>query len=340
MKDLIIGDLHFGIKSNSVTWLESQLEFFDKQIFKVIEEHNVARVIFLGDISDIRYSINQQIGIELQRKFRELVTKFPNVTFYIVAGNHDYYSPLEEFARYNVYEMIFPSEFLQIHKNLIIVNNDPLLTDDGCLLLPWYWTENTDHIDELLYNYDFTNEVKAIFCHTDLTTWPGARIASFKNTPIYSGHIHFIVEDNLCNLHNIGAALPLTFNDVNQDRFIYLLENYEIVEKIKNVTTPQFRRAYNEQIFDLDDSYFENSYVQLCISTTNVNKAKYVEQLSYLKSTYINSTIRIHIIDDSTNLETLNVDGFNTNLESYIEQNIPEHLNDKYELIKKKIKEQ
>lgn len=340
MRDLIIGDLHFGIKSNSVTWLESQLEFFDKQIFKTIEEKEVKRVIFLGDVSDIRYSINQQIGIELQRKFREMVTMFPDIMFYIVAGNHDYYSPLEEFAQYNVYEMIFSEEFLQIHKNLVIVNNDPLLTDDGCLMLPWYWTENPDHIDELLYNYDFSNDIKAIFCHTDLTTWPGARIASFKNTPIYSGHIHFIVEDQLCNLHNIGAALPLTFNDVNQDRYIYLLDNYEIVEKIKNITTPQFRRAYNEQIFDLGDDYFENSYVQLCISTTNVNKAKYVEQLSYLKSTYINSTIRIHIIDDNTNLETLNVDGFNTNLESYIEQNIPEHLGDKYELIKKKIKEQ
>ena len=340
MRDLIIGDLHFGIKSNSVTWLESQLEFFDKQIFKTIEEKEVRRVIFLGDVSDIRYSINQQVGIELQRKFREMVTKFPNIMFYIVAGNHDYYSPLEEFAQYNVYEMIFSDEFLQVHKNLIIVNNDPLLTDDGCLMLPWYWTENPDHIDELLYNYDFSNDIKAIFCHTDLTTWPGARIASFKNTPIYSGHIHFIVEDQLCNLHNIGAALSLTFNDVNQDRYIYLLEDYKIIEKIKNVTTPQFRRAYNEQIFDLGDDYFENSYVQLCISTTNVNKAKYVEQLSYLKSTYINSTIRIHIIDDNTNLETLNVDGFNTNLESYIEQNIPEHLGDKYELIKKKIKEQ
>lgn len=340
MRDLIIGDLHFGIKSNSVTWLESQLEFFDKQIFKTIEEKEVKRVIFLGDVSDIRYSINQQVGIELQKKFREMVNKFPDIMFYIVAGNHDYYSPLEEFARYNVYEMIFSEEFLQIHKNLIIVNNDPLLTDDGCLILPWYWTENSDHIDELLYNYDFSNDIKAIFCHTDLTTWPGARIASFKNTPIYSGHIHFIVEDQLCNLHNIGAALPLTFNDVNQDRYIYLLDNYKIIEKIKNVTTPQFRRAYNEQIFDLKDDYFENSYVQLCISTNNVNKAKYVEQLNYLKSTYINSTIRIHIIDDNTNLETLNVDGFNTNLESYIEQNIPEHLEDKYELIKKKIKEQ
>ena len=154
MRDLIIGDMHIGIKNNSISWLESQLEFFDKQIFDIIENKNIERVIFLGDLSDIRYSINQQVGIELQNKIREMLLKFPYVMFYMIAGNHDYYSPLEEFATYNVYNMLFTQEFLQIHKNLIIVNQDPFLTDDGVLMLPWYWTENADHVDELLYNYD------------------------------------------------------------------------------------------------------------------------------------------------------------------------------------------
>ena len=57
-----------------------------------------------------------------------MLLKFPNVMFYMIAGNHDYYSPLEEFATYNVYNMLFTQEFLQIHKNLIIVNQDPFLT--------------------------------------------------------------------------------------------------------------------------------------------------------------------------------------------------------------------
>ena len=236
--------------------------------------------------------------------------------------------------------MLFTPEFLSVHKNLTIVNSDPIITEDGCLMLPWYWTENTDHIDELLYGYDFGTEVKAIFCHTDLTSWPGARIASFKGTPIYSGHIHFIVEDQLCNLHNIGAAVSLTFNDVNQDRYLYILENYEIVDKVKNIITPQFKRAYNEQIFELKEDYFNNSYVQLCISSNNINKAKYVEYLKELKTTYINANIRLHIIDDDTNVETLKAEGFNTNIETYIESNIPAHLDDKYNLIKQKLQEQ
>ncbi len=340
MRDLVIGDIHIGIKNNSLYWLESQLDFFDKQIFETIKNKNIERVIFLGDLHDIRYSVNQQTGIELQRKIRKMIDMFPDINFYMIAGNHDYYSPLEEFAEYNLYNLLFPEEFLQIHKNLIIVNNDPLLTDDGALLLPWYWTENTDHIDELLYNYDFVNEVKTIFCHTDLTCWPGARIASFKGCPIYSGHIHYIVEDELCNLHNIGSAVALTFNDVNQDKYLYVLEDFKIVEKIKNVITPSFKRVYNEEIFDLNDEFFDNSYIQLCISTKNINKAKYVEFIKELKLKYISANIRLHIIDDNTNIDTLSVNGFNTDIETYIEDNIPKHLDNKYNIIKKKIQEQ
>jgi len=339
MRTLVIGDLHIGIKNNSLTWLESQLEFFDKQIFETIKIKEIKRVIFLGDVYDIRYSVNQQVGIELQKKIRDMLKIFSDVHFYMLAGNHDYYSPLEEFAEYNLYNMLFTEEFLEIHKNLTIVNSDPYMTNDGCLMLPWYWTENTDHIDELLYNYDFERDVKAIFCHTDLTSWPGARIASFKGCPIYSGHIHYIVEDQLCNLHNIGAAVSLTFNDVNQDRYLYILDDYKIIEKIKNTITPQFKRAYNEQIFELKEDYFENSYVQLCISSNNVNKAKYVERLKEIKNSYINANIRLHIIDDDTNIDTLEVAGFSTNIQTYIEKNIPEHLDDKYNTIKQKLQE-
>lgn len=340
MKTLIIGDIHFGIKGNSISWLEQQLNFFKQQIFSIIENNNdINRIVQLGDLSDIRYSINQQVGIEIKSLFREMLTKYSNKEFIFLAGNHDYYSPLEEFSKYNVYELLFGEEFYLVHSNFKVVWKDPYLTEDKILMLPWYWTENQDHIDELLYNYDFARDVKAIFCHTDLSTWPGARIAAFKGCPIYSGHIHFITEDDLCNLHNIGAAVSLTFNDVNQDRYLYILEDYKITDKIKNVTTPKFKRVYNEDIFDLTDEFFDNSFVQLCISSNNINKAKYVERITELKNTYLQSTIRLHVIDDSTNIDTLSVDGFNTDIKKFIVDNIPDNLQDKFEYIDNKLKE-
>lgn len=337
MRELVIGDLHFGIKNNSLTWLEQQLNFITNQVFPILENENIDRCIFLGDLTDIRYSINQQVGIELKKLFRTMLNNYPNITFIICAGNHDYYSPLEEFASYNSYELIFGEEFLLVHKNLIIVNQDPYITEDGALFLPWYWTENDNHIDEILYNYDFNDEVKEIFCHTDLSQWPGARIAAFKGTPIYSGHIHFCYEDTLANLFNLGSACAFTFNDVNMDKYVYILEDYKIVKKIKNVTTPSFKRLYNEEIFNVTDDMFNNSYVQLCISSNNINKAKYVEKIKELKNTYVDSNIRLHTIDEDTDMTTLSVATFNTNIETYIEDNIPEYLDEKYQIIKDKI---
>lgn len=337
MRELIIGDLHFGIKNNSISWLESQLDFFNNQVFPVLQEKKIDRCIFLGDLTDIRYSINQQIGIELKNLFRCILSDFPDIQFYIVAGNHDYYSPLEEFASYNSYELLFGHEFLEYYKNLIIVNEEPYITDDGALFLPWYYTENPAHIDEILYNYDFNIEVREIFCHTDLSTWPGARIAAFRGVPIYAGHIHYEYEDDLANLHNLGSACAFTFNDVNMNKYVYILENYKVVERIQNTTTASFKRFYNEEIFTLKDEDFNNSYVQLCVSSNNINKAKYVEQIKYLKTTYIDSNIRLHVVDEDTNLTTLSVTSFNTNISAYIDQNIPKHLNNKYTLIKEKV---
>ena len=180
MRTLTIGDCHFGCKNNSLTWLESQLKFFHEQVFPVLEIKNIDRCILLGDVFDIRYSINQQVGMEVKKLFREMLNKFSNIEFIILAGNHDYYSPLEEFAEYNAYDLVFGEEFLEVHKNLRLITQDPWMDKYGNLFLPWYWTENTDHFDEILYNYDFSREVKAVFCHADLSTWPGARIGSLK----------------------------------------------------------------------------------------------------------------------------------------------------------------
>lgn len=337
MRTLCIGDCHFGIKTNSTSWLTQQLKFFDTQIVPLLKrDDEINKIIFLGDLFDIRYAINQQIGIEVKKLIRRLSDVF-NGDIYFIAGNHDYYSPLEEHSEYNAYRLVFDWEFIKCHPNVTIVDKDPLLTDDGELLLPWYWTENEDHFDDLLYNYKFGLDVKCVYCHTDLTVWPGPRTGALNGVPVYAGHIHYIVDDPIGNLHNIGATFALTFGDVNQKRYVYVLENHEIIDRIENTTTPRFTRIFNDDIFDIDSSVFENAYVQICVSTSNLNKAKYIEQLKRLKLDNDNANIRIKPIDDEeTQLVDVNGEGFNTNVEKYIDDNIPDYLNAKYEIVKSK----
>ena len=67
---------------------------------------------------------------------------------------------------------------------------------------------------------------------------------------------------------------------------------------------------------------------------------RYKEQIKELKSTYINSSIKLNIFDDNIELDKLGGMQFNTSIDRYIEDNIPDHLSDKYNIIKEQLKEQ
>ena len=77
MKELLIGDMHFGIKTNSTYWLDTQIDFFEKQIFDTIDKNpDLDRVVFLGDLFDIRYSIRLCRKLKWYNKFKNFLYKF------------------------------------------------------------------------------------------------------------------------------------------------------------------------------------------------------------------------------------------------------------------------
>ena len=335
MRQLLIGDCHFGTSSNSVVWLENQLKFFNTQFIEVLDSKEIDRIVFLGDLTDIRYSINQQVGIELKNLIRNLLSKYPDKEFYFIAGNHDYYSPLEEFHEYNSYELIFGKEFIDYYKNIKIINNEPYYDNQGNLYLPWYYTENFQHFSDLLYSIN-VKVLKNIFCHDDLVKWDYSRTSLFSDAKVWAGHIHNSRTFDNKNLIQVGSMFSFNFADVNTSKYMYLIDESELVEKIENVVTPKFKRFFNDEIFKLDKEDFENSYVQICIFKTNINQLKYIERIKEIKSTYAQYNLRIQIIDNSLG-ETLELSYFNSNIDNYINENIPDYLTNKYEVVKDKI---
>lgn len=339
MRNLLIGDLHFGTKSNSSQWLEIQIKFFNEQIIKLVETEYFDRVIFLGDLTDIRWSINQQVGCELKKAVRKLSKALkqtnPNGKIIFIAGNHDYFSPLEEFVEYNSYELIFGKEFTMIHDNIIFVNKQPYYDEenDGALYLPWFFTENSENFASVLYDY---KNPLAIYCHTDLSGWDAGRITALRKTIVYSGHIHFGWEDHENNFYNLAAAMSFNFNDINQKRYLYIIENNKIVDKVENVITPQFKRLYDEQIFnELNEEYFENAFVQFMINKQNINTARYIERLKELKNLYSEKYfLSIKLYDNMVDVSNIEFAPIETNINEYIHNNVPNHLQDKYNIVK------
>lgn len=335
MRQLLIGDCHFGRHSNSVIWLENQLKFFNTQVIDILNTKNIDRVVFLGDLFDTRYSTNTQVGCEVKNLIRKLVSTYININFILIAGNHDFYSPQEEFHSYNVYDEIFGEEFISCYDNLkIITYGEYYDNDNKNLYLPWYSTENFDTFKTIIFKYKEFG-VSNIFMHTDLEHWDNAyKSLITDNIQLWAGHIHYIWELN--NYHIIGAAYSFDFSDVNSKKYLYIIEDNKCVEKIENIITPKFKRFYNEEIFNLTENDFKNSYIEICIFSSNANKAKYIERIKDIDKNYTEYNIRKHIIDDSMG-EGFELTYFNANIDSYIDSNIPNYLNEKYMFIKSKI---
>ena len=332
---LVIGDFHFGTKTNSVQWLEEMENYF-VEIESLIVANGAQKVIFLGDLFDVRYSINTLVGIKVKDMVREMVERNPVKSFNFLAGNHDYYSPKKEDMHYNAYEMVFGSEFMKEHDNVHFYTESPYLDNDGDLYLPWFFTEDKELFGQTIEHFK-GESIKRIFCHSDLCTWDIDMIKNMNGSPVYSGHIHTPWTDEEHKLYNLGAALPLNFNDVNDKRYVYLLRGTEIVRKFENEETYQFYRYFNDEIFNISEGSLQNCFVQLYIDKIYVNKAEYIEKIKEIKVGNPTIPIRVVTIDEeSMNIDATGID-MNQDIKKYITSNIPENLYNKYELVRSKV---
>lgn len=354
---LVIGDVHFGVKNNSVTWLDKQVEFFEKQVYPIIKkakELNISDVVFLGDMFDIRASTNTVTGLAAKQVMRQLdeAANKNNVYIYVIAGNHDFYSPDEKYKDNNTYELVFGDEFLDVHSNITIIEEDigflPKRNNKyecigNAVLLPWYETEIKEKfIDNLNYIYKYGVDVSSdaakcygVYTHCDLThkLFDTEISSAFNrlNIPFWTGHIHYVATDSKRKIYNVGACMQYNYGDADQDRFIYIINEKENKKvSIKNIITPKFAIINENIMFDDNEirKYAETEYIELSILNTNINKSKYVERIKEIRNMLSNSDIRIRSMfcDDDNDSNSQNSTKIYTNIEAYINENVPEKL--------------
>lgn len=308
---LLITDTHFGWKDNSITWLKSQLELFDKQIIPYLEQHPDTKVIHLGDVFESRSSISPRHAKEVRERFVKIADIVDE--FYIIAGNHDFYSPTS--SEYESISLVFRGS------NIKYVIDDIVISDDD-MMIPWYKYKEVD-IQGLLKLHP---NVKYIYTHADIFGIDKKDIPS--NITLFSGHIHTPRSDN--NLINIGSCYPLDFNDANQKRFFYVIENNELIP-YENRHCIQFHRVYDD-IFD--KKYFPNDYYEIYLDAEKMGDQKYKDFIRDISEKCKNiRTIPVskQIIMDETYV--------GQDIETICNEYIPDNLKDKFQRIISKSKE-
>lgn len=209
----VITDTHFGIKNNSQRWLAKQRDGINEilcyiQRYKLENPENEVVLIHCGDVFDSRSSINPMVLKEVRDMLYGLADEVGR--FYILGGNHDYYSPQEEYLDVNTLDLLL------YHSNITLVT-DGYMTGvvDGVKMgfIPWYSVDGKQQTVSSILNKE---RMDIVFTHTDLFGKPDFGV------PVVSGHIH--TPQRFGRNFNICSTFATTFADANSERGFYTFD--------------------------------------------------------------------------------------------------------------------
>lgn len=320
---ILLTDTHFGVKNNSMTWLHSQMDFVYNQLIPFIKEKresmgdgDTIRIIHLGDVFDSRSSVSTMVATKVVQCFGELSELVDS--FYIIAGNHDYYSPTSN--EVNTLDLMF------CNLNITLVT-EKTIQDGNDLLIPWYEYSNPE-IQKIIDE----EGIKRIFVHADIVN----EKIPYKGVEVYSGHVHIPNLDWDRGLYNLGSCYALNFGDSNDHRGFYTLTDGKNLKFYPNMQSINYWRLYDEDIFDVyvNNSIKNGDYIEVYVSESNMSVQKYVERLNDLTKLYKN----IWIIPKSEQIITGDCKFEGYDIEKITAHMIPEELRAKFDLVLNSLK--
>lgn len=220
----LLGDTHFGKNGFNINFFENQMNFYNNQFFPYILENNINHVICTGDFFD--HGTRQDVNLLLRVK-NEFLNFFEKnkIMLTILVGNHDIY--------YKNTREVTTLDFFDSYQYLRVIK-EPTIMEIGNItweLYPW-----------LLTGEGFAPKSKYIIGHFEINGF--RMVGNFECThgmnpnslkgmkKVISGHFHLKQEKGPINY--IGTPYSMDWNDVNEDKGFYILDDNGNLEFIRN----------------------------------------------------------------------------------------------------------
>ncbi|MEG1142749.1 MAG: metallophosphoesterase, partial [Clostridia bacterium] len=150
----LISDIHFGVRSNSLEWIQNIVNYFNNFFIPLIKNNKKDNDIccILGDIFDNR----QNIDIDVFNKASDVIEDISKILpVHMICGNHDLYKKND--TDVNSLRGFKNIQNVNVYEVPTILNNG----DNCILMLPWLG-ESFD--ESKLNNY----KIDYIFAHSDI----------------------------------------------------------------------------------------------------------------------------------------------------------------------------
>ena len=235
-----ITDSHFGIGNSNKQLFEMMMEFYEKQFFPYLISNNITSVFHLGDVVNERGKIDLYILQELKQRFFKWFDQH-HVHFYGLIGNHDLYYK-------NTMSHAFHIENLNEFEYVKYYDKPTIETIENYTfgIVPWVMDyslfEVPKNVDIILGHFDIIGAKM----NNSRESNEGLSPNIFKNIKmVLSGHYHSI--SKLHNIQYLGSPYQLTWNDFNENKGFWILDDSYSFTFHENVVCPKFVKiVYSE----------------------------------------------------------------------------------------------
>jgi DNA repair exonuclease SbcCD nuclease subunit len=275
----ILGDLHLGIRSNSMEWLNIQSEFLDNHFLPTVKQNFKEGdvLVQVGDVFDNRQSINTKILNYAINFFERVGNILPT---YLIAGNHDIWAKKSN--------DISSIECLKWIPNIQILKEPQTYNWGGKNVLLMPWRRDSEHEIETLNQYSHAD---IVFCHSEVkgaytnqrsTLDDGTEIQNYNGYKrVYSGHIHYRQEHGVLKM--VGTPYQLTRSDINNQKGFDLVDLNTMDEYFfENTVSPKFLRFNLSKLYNITLNTFKNQIYNNFVDLYVPSKVATTTSLSYL----------------------------------------------------------
>jgi DNA repair exonuclease SbcCD nuclease subunit len=274
-KIFVLGDLHLGIRNNSVEWSEIQSQYLIDYFIKRIDDEGFDPatdiLVQVGDWNHVRESTNVRI-YKLSLKIAEVLTQKFKRGVFVILGNHDvYYKDRTDTHSLEGFDKIYPNFHVYSKPEILSINSHKFL------MLPWI-----ENLTELKSQIQRNTSAKYVFCHTDFKGFNFNKVQKLEHgleqediqsfTRIYSGHIHIRQEKG--NVLYVGTPYEMDRGDRGNTKGFYVLDvsGKDVKEKfVQNHFSPKHLKfdileLLNETPNDIRD-LFNNNFIDVLIES-------------------------------------------------------------------------
>tara|TARA_B110000977_G_scaffold67767_2_gene92005 strand:- start:384 stop:1448 length:1065 start_codon:yes stop_codon:yes gene_type:complete len=252
MRVAILNDTHAGIRNASDIFTDNANQFYNDVFFPYLLEHNIKRIVHLGDVFDNRKFVNFKALHSYRKNFLTKLREY-GIHMNVICGNHDTFFK-------NTNDLNSLKELLGHYMNEITIHMEPeVINLDGFKLamLPWITQENHDH------SMEFVKNCKADWLggHLELDgfevmrgiTYTGSHGMNHKHfsrfEKVLTGHYHVGSERD--NVQYLGSQLEFFWSDAGDPKGFHVLDtNTRELEKIKNPHTLFHKIVYDDSKTD------------------------------------------------------------------------------------------